>query len=218
MKKNGFTLSELLIALGVVAVASALIAPQITKIIPDKAKLKVISTNAKIEQETSDLVSNDAIYWCNDGDNRQGLACEGQAMTPELRNNPLYSGDNKYRNLMVYKLNLTEDNSLNGFTHVSSDGVYWNFQRHLDVEGHMDITITIDINGEKGPNRIFGQDNITKNNDRFRFNVDEYGNVTPNDALSAAYTSKNNLKFNDKKNDRQRAARMLENNADFKNF
>lgn len=217
MKKNGFTLSELLIALGVVAVASALMAPQITKIMPDKAKLKVISINSKIEQETDRLVSNDAIYWCDDN-SVQGLACEGQAMTREL-NNAMYSGNDKYKNLMVHYLDLTEDNSLAGFTHVSSDGVYWNFQRNADASGNLEnVIITIDINGEKGPNSIFGQNNITKNNDRFRFNVDEYGNVSPADALTAAYISKNNTKFNDKKGDRQRATRIFERNADYRNF
>lgn len=220
MKKNGFTLSELLIALGVVAVASALMAPQITKLMPDRAKLQVISTYSKIDQETNSLITNGAVYGCeNENENNRGLACQEQARSVEFIGNQLYRGNDKYQNLMAFKLGLIEDNSLAGFTHVSSEGVYWNFHRIADGNGILtDVVITIDINGAQGPNSIYGQNNVTRNNDRYRFNVDVFGNVTPNDALSAAYTIKNNFKFNDKKNDRQRAARMLENNADFRLF
>ena len=42
MKKNGFTLAELLIAIGIIGIVAAVTAPQLNKLLPDENKSKVL--------------------------------------------------------------------------------------------------------------------------------------------------------------------------------
>ena len=63
MNKQGFTLAEVLVALGIVGVCAALIAPAIVNIMPDKNKVKVIQYHAAITNATVELLNDDAIYY-----------------------------------------------------------------------------------------------------------------------------------------------------------
>ena len=62
MKKLGFTLSELLVAIGVVAVGAALVAPTISNIVPDKNKIKVINCYNKINEINQKLLNAPDLY------------------------------------------------------------------------------------------------------------------------------------------------------------
>ncbi len=228
MKKNGFTLSELIISLTIIGVSSALMMPAITKLMPDKNKVKVNNIHSKIVGATSTIIDDDSIYWCKDDENMEGLSCDGQALG-RFRGNQ-YSGDNKYENLMVYFLGLEPaDNASGGFNWVTPDGVVWRFERgwsrndgsftnsNTNIHNTLAYRITVDLNGLlKNPNRLFGQ-NGEQRPDRFRFRVDNYGGVTPEDALTAVYLQ-NSFKSNDKKGDRQRAQTLLNQNARYRSF
>ncbi len=221
MKKNGFTLSELIITLTIIGVASALMAPSITKLMPDKNKVKVNNLHAKIVAATAALIDDDSIYWCRDNEKEEGLSCEGQALK-NFSNNNIYSGETKYENLMVYQLGLEPASSPDGgFNWESPDGVAWRFERGWTINNNTfrktepimantrAYRITVDLDGlAKGPNRIFGQSNEQKP-DRFRFRVGNYGSVIPDDAMTAAYL-RNSFKSADKRNDRQVANDFLD--------
>lgn len=231
MKKNGFTLSELIISLTVIGVASALMMPTITKLMPDKNKVKVSNIHAKIVDATNSLVDDDSIYWCIETEKDEGLSCDSQPRTG-VYDNAIYSGSQKYENLMVYKLGLEASNAGAGFDWISPDGAVWRFERGCvndndaftsrnngacPFHNTLAYRITVDINGlNNGPDRIFGQTGEQKP-DEFRFRVDNYGGVTPEDAMTAAYLI-NSFKSADKRNDRQVANEFLRQNARYRSF
>ena len=57
MKKFGFTLSELVVAVSIIGVASALIVPIVGKIIPDTKKVTVLKYHRLIESAMIDYYS-----------------------------------------------------------------------------------------------------------------------------------------------------------------
>ncbi|MCM1003028.1 MAG: type II secretion system GspH family protein [Candidatus Gastranaerophilales bacterium] len=236
MKKNGFTLSELIISLSVIGIASALMMPAITKLMPDKYKTKTVNVHSKIVSAVNTLLDDDAIYWCVDNDSKEGLSCDGQAQKTDLRNDNRYRGANKFENLMVYQLGLENArNPIDNYRWMTPDGAYWRFERGCDNDGNGTFTanangtcttnnalcyrITVDLNGavaNSRPNRIFGQNGEQKP-DRFRFRVDNYGGVTPDDAMSAAYL-RNSFKSADKKDDRARARQLYADKARYRDL
>lgn len=236
MKKNGFTLSELIISLSIIGIASALMMPAITKLMPDKYKTKVINVHSQIVSAVDNLIDDDAIYWCRDNDSKEGLSCEGEAQRTPFKDdvNNRYEGANKFENLMVHQLGLEDArNPIDNYRWMTPDGVYWRFERGCDDNGTfvanangtcftnntLCYRITVDLNGalaNKRPNRIFGQDNEAKP-DRFRFRVNNYGGVTPDDAMSAAYLI-NSFKSANKLDDRTKARQFYADKARYRNL
>lgn len=230
MKKNGFTLSELIVTLSIIGIASALMMPAITKLVPDKNKTKVNNIHAKIVTATSALIDDDAVYWCADDTSDEGLSCEGQPQRTPY-NTAEFSDAQKYENLMVQELGLDPaDSPVDNFNWSTPDGVDWRFERGWDNNGTFSnvdtgvnntlcYRITVDLNGaaaNKTPNRIYGQNNEQRP-DRFRFWVDNYGGVTPDDAMTAAYM-RNAFKSADKRNDRAVAQQLLADKARYRAF
>lgn len=74
MKKTGFTLPELLITLGVIGVASALILPAISNIMPDKNKIMVLNAYSYLGK-VADAIS-DASDKAKDGKSMATLLTE----------------------------------------------------------------------------------------------------------------------------------------------
>ena len=62
MKKFGFTLAELIITLSIIAIAAALIAPSLNKLVPDKNKVSVIKYNTKIQNTIEDMFNDQNLY------------------------------------------------------------------------------------------------------------------------------------------------------------
>ena len=238
MKKTGFTLSELIISLSIIGIASALMMPAISKLVPDRNKSKVISIHSKLVSAVDNLLDDDMIYWCLDNEDKEGLSCEGEPTEQSNFHNADYRGSQKFENLMVEQLGL--ENAANpiisNFSYRSSDGVNWRFERGCSnndgtftannndcaVQNTLTYRITVDLNGTaaraagRNPNRIYGQAGELKP-DQFRFRVDNYGGITPEDALTAAYL-RNSFKSADKKNDKDVAARLLQENARYRAF
>lgn len=233
MKKTGFTLSELIISLSVIGIASALMIPAISKLVPDRNKIKVINIHSKIVSAVDNLLDDDMIYWCSDNDAKEGLSCEGMPTAQSNFHEARYSGSQKFEQLMVQQLGLENAANpiINNFSYKTPEGVNWRFERGCSnnngtftannndcaVRNTLAYRITVDLNGTatraagRNPNRIYGQDNEQKP-DQFRFRVDNYGGITPDDALTAAYL-RNTFKSIDKKNDKDVAASLLQDNA-----
>lgn len=200
MKKQGFTLSEIIIALGIISVIAVMTAPLLGNMLPDKNKVAVLKLYKTISDINTDLLSTPALY-------RKGL-CEDPAQ-PELTvdceglsfvNQPMvkpyddakYSRNAKYPLLLSSKLDLTEEVNANVFPveFTTSDGVTWS----VDGEDG-EYQIDIDLNGNASPNC-----SVCRNADQYTFHVDNNGRVTCVDALSQAYIA-NPYKLNDKKAD-----------------
>ena len=137
MKKYGFSLSEILIALAVVGIVAAIITPMSSAILPDKNKIEVLKAYNALSETTQNLLNNSMIYYDYVGDTNkdsqeaygnyhrykracQGLGCaqspyrydalyyqESQSFAP----NKETKGNSKYPNLMLVYL-ATEDTNI----------------------------------------------------------------------------------------------------------
>lgn len=202
MRKNGFTLAEVLITLGIIGVASALLTPIVSNAIPDKNKTKVINLYQIIASNTDAFLNNNSIYYKKGiDDSCRGLGCQYVPLLSPYDDSK-YSGKVKYGCLLASVLNINSKISAEGDTvsFQTNDGVAWTIQSNDSGES----IITLDLNGSKGKNCSYDKSLCTKP-DQFEFFVSQYGNIKGNDPLTTAYLG-NPLKLNDKKNDYETAS------------
>lgn len=197
MKKRGFTLAELLVSLSIVAIASALMIPAFTNMMPDKYKLRVLRYHAMIANATNRMLENEAIYYSIA--NCIGLECTSQPLIAPY-NNGLYTGSDKYRNILVDMLSLERS----GANYTTPDGTIWSFRTQPIVNRGLTTTITLTFDS-KNNNHSFSQNN--RNPNQFIFRVNRDGDVRAGDALTDAYL--NNPTNRDKKVDKDTALGYL---------
>ena len=68
MRKNGFTLAEVLIALGIIGFISAIMLPMINKVKPDSTKAMYLATYDAVVSATNEMASNINAYPVYDKD------------------------------------------------------------------------------------------------------------------------------------------------------
>ena len=211
MKRKGFTLAEVIIALGIVGLVAAISAPLINGIFPDKNKLMVLKTYKTISDITFEMLNDPSLYRkdiCNFPNINAPVTCVGLGYVtqPEVipyNNDQNYSGITKYPYIFASKLELEEqpenDNGEISFT--TNDGLSWTI---FDVAAGeinntglygIDYQIDVDINGDTGPNC-----SVCRNADQYSFLVNYKGNIIGADALTTRYLS-NPDKLNDRKAD-----------------
>lgn len=194
MKKNGFTMVEVLIALTIVATVAAVTAPLISNIIPDRDKVLVLKAYKTLLDINDDLLSDKSLYLQN---GCVGLECTQLPSNPDFQDNNRFSGNVKYRNLLMTKMkNTIEPNGQNFPDNAFStqDGIIW-----IVDDNTRDVIIDFDKNNSDADSCTFEDEGCDKV-DRFIFNVTSRGNVVGGDALTRAYLA-NPDKLNDKKHD-----------------
>lgn len=203
MRKMGFTLSEVLIALTIIGVVAAISAPLVNNVIPDKNKAIVLKAHKTISDINSEILDDPTLYYRNNDSNPSSAIDihdgEGFFSTLKTLDNKEYKGSSKYFSILIDKIspkNKTNNNNGTG-TFLTSDGTYWDF-KYLDF--------TIDVNGTSVPPNCSYNKTSCKKPDRFNFKVDlTSGRVDANDPLTKAYL-KNPNKLNDRKKDFDAAA------------
>lgn len=198
MKKRGFTLSELMITMTIVGVASALIVPAVQNIMPDKRKMLYMQKYTELVKVTQEIINDEELYYLNYARNLsdntweatcQGLSCPGTP-TKNGYTSSLYSGSNKYKNILAKKIANLDPNSSQEF--VDTDGTKYKITGGITV---YNVELTLKINGDE---KTYNQG--SKKPRKFIFKVDEYGNITPQDSLGKAYIRKP-LNYNSHKED-----------------
>ena len=194
MNKKGFTLSELLVALGIVAVVAAITIPAIHKIMPDKDKgtvLKVYKTISEINQE---IFNNPSLYNFSDS------ACNGSSQiiqcysAPQDGKHPTAVRFKKYPILLIQHLNLADHSVSIGATgncqFDTADGLTWIVEHvETDYSGAKkpkSYKITIVTNNSNRDNSCT-YSHSCKNPGRFSFKVNGNGSVEGADSLTKAY-------------------------------
>lgn len=204
MKKFGFTLSEILITLGIVGVVSALIAPSLVNIMPDKNKAMFLKNYKELAIINQKLLEDNTIYYANytlNDNGKKSPTCLGlECQTAPLRN-PYsgYSGNTKYPYLLANHLGIDTPNST---TFTTTDQTIWSVS---GASGNYVITLTVD-----GIGNICTYSSSCLKPRQFILNVDRYGHITPGDALAEAYLL-TKTKLNNKKDDLEKAATLLPN-------
>ena len=193
MKRKGFTLSELLIALSIIGIASALFAPVISDIMPDKSKSFIMKYYSNISQINSEILDNSSLY--DISDTCSGLDCKGTPTNTEFAS--CSNQSSKYGCIVGKILGLDNYNELNGIvTGETADGTTWT----IGTSGSSyTISMVLNNGGKSGK-----YSSSNKNPNTFIFKVDNWGDITAGDVMTYAYI-KNPLNMNNKKKDRKAA-------------
>jgi len=192
MKKNGFTLPELLIAMVIIGIVSALLAPSLTSFMPSKEKVNFFKAYNAVLRVNEDLLSNPSIY-ASDG-TCEGLACTAAPDDPDFS---AFSGMNKYINLLAKNLETDKDYGTleNGGSFTTADGINWTVNMNNNFETDVTVVVT-----RRAANCAFSA-NCTKPN-QFVLKVDKDGNVSGGDKMAQAYIA-NPKHMNTKITDRE---------------
>lgn len=223
MKKTGFTVSEIVIALAVIGVIATFVTPMVARLFPDKNKAMVLKVHKTVQDINSALLDNTSLYYAqnNNGSatffmNAENLTVMASDVHPGVGFNSTLetfgrtpanvSGSDKYLALLTDNLELMPDTLVNNEgvgSFRTRDGVSWIFN-HLHF--------TIDVNGDADPNCSYSADCTRPDRYNFLININN-GNVLPNDPLTKAYLS-NPDKMNDKARDFAQAEDNLSNDYD----
>ena len=216
MKKLGFTLSEVIIALGIIGIIAAITTPLIGGIIPDKDKIQVLKYHKNLSNLIEETLNDPSLYlkFYEEGHTCVGLGCVDQPVNPNYQSS-IYRGPNKLSYILASKLDLIASPrpvSAWKIEFITTDGVSLLSEQTAGGETEegeeLVYEITMDLNDTKAPNCFYSSS--CKKPDRFKFYVDTYGKVTGNDPLTRAYLE-NPYKLNDRKKDYARAKELSSN-------
>lgn len=198
MKKSGFTLTELVITVGIIGVAAVLTMPTIMNIIPDKNKLKVLQYHSKIHAKINEILSDPEIYHpythydevtrtyiiTQDGSTEcAGLSCiDGDIFEKELIRRLKLQTDEEGKNKFQDGVEFIIDNSGN--------------EREISLKINDADECTSNTVLDSPTTGCSGRGDINT----FKFTVDNLGGITTNDYLLKAYLANPN-EMNNKEKD-----------------
>lgn len=194
MKKQlGFTLSEILLAVGILGIVVAMVTPAIVKVSPSATKMMVRQTYYTTTSTVSELINNPLFY--KRVDDSTGVVYKGFDDTTSVTyRGKTYSGKSKFVDLFINNLNVKGTISTGSsicyefFSDVSTcrevyttNGPKWIFSVPYNTS-QITTRILIDTNGDKGPNcRVGSTESICQDADvvydQFRIVVYNDGRV-----------------------------------------
>lgn len=217
MKKLGFTLTEIIIALGIVGVVAAISTPLLNNLVPDKDKIAVLKAykiitdvNNEILETTQWMVNRPNNWPAERRQNCVGLQCLFPPDRIIEENGNIRNATNDERSFPYEELFARNLDLRNGIQHPgnvgtvleTTDGIRW-FINSQNWNNDIMYLITIDVMDERRPHRVFNRNNTPKPG-QFSFAVNSRGTVSANDPLTNAFLSNPN-KLNDRNADRRTA-------------
>ena len=220
MKKlKGFTLTELMVAMGVIGILVAVVTPAIMKTRPNKNKMMIKKSFYTAEQIVSTLINDERLYpdmkeICDrgvvEGEDPTKVYCAfGFDYDNSVRyEGETYTGNTKFADLFASRLNVnTEDET----THIyyTTDGIKWDLSdtvgawtKGQDTPGKFgDQTnaagvgeILVDVNGEEAPNCRESNENCSADDfDQYVIEILATGKmrIDPTDAKAVDYATIN---------------------------
>ena len=202
-KKKGYTLAEVLIALGIVGFISAIMLPMINKIKPDPTKITYIKTFDAIMAATQEIAGNALAYPLQDDEKNPTKKYNKCPLfnTAEVKVNGIeYGGDNaKFCQFLGTTINTidstvnckkdpiiySDDTFKNNISFTGTNGVQYLVS--TDTTGGYRTDIYIDVNGDEGKNCMYVDGGTCKNPDRFKLSVAANGLIVPQDKVGAKY-------------------------------
>lgn len=178
MKKlKGFTLTELMVAMGVIGILVAVVTPAIMKTRPNKNKMMIKKSFYTAEQIVSTLINDERLYpdmkeICDrgvvEGEDPTKIYCAfGFDYDNSVRyEGETYAGNTKFADLFASRLNVKTEDETNHI-YYTTDGIKWDLSQTVgawtkgqDTPGKFgDQTnaagvgkITVDVNGDEAPN------------------------------------------------------------------
>ena len=217
MKKNGFTLAELLVSLTIIAVIGAILIPGVNRILPDKDKGLVLKAYNSLVEINNDIFHNPSlyalgtlIYGTTDEECTDILMCTSAPLDGK---HSTCVGVDKYPFLVAENLSLSEDlvkdanSSVYKFT--TADNMEWTMTTVFDTESDRikSYNIVINTHTEGKEDCLFSA--TCKNPRQYSFSVDEKGRVNAEDSLTKAYLL-NPTNMRDRGADLEKAESLLQ--------
>ena len=217
MKKTGYTLAEILIAIAVVGVIAGLLLPMVGKIRPDMNKMVFLQTYDSIVQVTRKLAGDERYYPSDAGEFYEKYPLASTSVY--MFNGTPYSGWTKYCELLAVGMNgegedcKVEPDEVELFkspaTFSTPNGSeFWVKTEFKDADllseppkpGEYKTTIAFDINGAEGKNCEYDESSCL-NPDRYTLFVTAAGEVVASDVMSQYYlNNRANYRLNNEKN------------------
>ena len=208
--KSGYTLSEALLTLAVIAALAAITTPIISNSLPDKNAALYKKGVYALEHTISDLVNDDYLYPekktitpNGDGTNTVTIT-HGLSNTSAVTvNGVTYSGDSKFCDLFASRFNLYPGSSVNcdndsmGFksdgrtpTFISNDGIQWLV--HLGADNNYYVAFRTSMEDDtKAPHCGVNNNGILNIDLRTMFGFNSSLNSTAGKGTSLIYSATN---------------------------
>lgn len=176
-KLKGFTLTELMVAMGVIGILVAVVTPAIMKTRPNKNKMMIKKSFYTAEQIVSTLINDERLYpdmkeICDrgvvEGEDPTKVYCAfGFDYDNSVRyEGETYAGNTKFADLFASRLNVKTEDETNHI-YYTTDGIKWDLSQTVgawtkgqDTPGKFGNQtnaagvgkITVDVNGDEAPN------------------------------------------------------------------
>ena len=149
--KRAFTLSELLISLGIIGILTAILMPIFFSLAPDQNTLMAKRAFYTTETVISDLLNDPHCY----PSIRASAGLDdgiGYNKCEQWGDDKSASAQNKLITLFTDKLDLK--GAINGTTFTTKDGMKWTFSNFnfANADPNSYALLTVDVNGDKEPN------------------------------------------------------------------
>ena len=210
MKRNGFTLAELLIVLGITGVIAAVILPAINGLMPDKTKINYLKVYDELGKNIKALTADSTIfpimlqYGDDDIDVSNIPLLNNTKPLKSPYNDDKYSGDKKLCNLIAFSVGVNDSCKETSYpetpSFTTSNGMQWwirQTKREINTTEskasyQTDIYVDVD-SSKKSSDCMYGEENC-KNPDRFKFLLAADGTLVPADPVGLHYiNSRKNL-------------------------
>lgn len=193
MKENGFTLTEVLVTMGIIGIVAAMTFPAVTRIMPDKDKGMVLKAFKTINEVNNDILTNPSLYMYESspaGCSSHILRCTARPVDGK-HNSSDFDGDSKYPYLFAESLTLSDNivSTASNYTFTTIDGIQWNI--HLVDNTDINKAYYSIVINTRNPMRQNCTYNSTscQNPRQFAFRVNMRGIVSADDSdyLTQAY-------------------------------
>lgn len=220
MKKlKGFTLTELMVAMGVIGILVAVVTPAIMKTRPNKNKMMIKKSFYTAEQIVSTLINDERLYpdmkeICDrgvvEGEDPTKVYCAfGFDYDNSVRyEGETYAGNTKFADLFASRLNVKTEDETNHI-YYTTDGIKWDLSdtvgawtKGQDTPGKFGEQtnaagvgeILVDVNGEEAPNCRESNENCSADDfDQYVIEILATGKmrIDPTDAKAVDYATIN---------------------------
>ena len=204
MRKNGFTLAEVLLSMTIIGIIASITAPSLMNLFPNKDKVQTLKYKKLITEINAELLNNPSIYEKGEFDKDLPKDHEySEIMKNEDYDKYQKMQRNKYAFFLMENLEIDENfkveisNTKAIFKTI--DGYEWTVETS---PSGVPTTIMIDKNGTGIGDDSFGSA-TNQSPDRFKFSIDgDTGEAIKNDQdkITEQYL-KNSNKLGNKKND-----------------
>lgn len=161
MKKfKGFTLTELMVALAVIGILTAVVTPTIMRIKPNKNKMMTKKAYYTAENIISSLINDEHCYPDDSANNPSTTTLGFDDIGACTQDGATYTGNTKFAGLFADKLNLKGSACTSAGTNyqkcTTTDGLIWYLPitdfNTTNANNIGTTTIFVDVNGDDGPN------------------------------------------------------------------